>query len=203
MRFLPLATVLALAGCATPLSPVEVTRFHLPDTTRLGHGTLAVVAPPGADAASLEQQGWQALVGERLVALGYSAAPADSAQQIATVSVTREASQPAPAAASPVRVGVAGNAGSYGSGLGLGLSINLAGKPAAQITTQLAVTIRERASGAVLWEGRSRFTVAATSPYAGGQLAGAQLASALFAGFPGQSGQTVTVQPSASTPQTH
>jgi hypothetical protein len=194
-RLLPLAIVLALAGCAVPLSPVEVTRFHLPETSALGHGTLAVVAAPAADPASLEQQGWQALVGERLVALGYTAAPADRAQQIATVAITRETSQPGPASQPPVRVGLSGATGSYGSGLGLGLSFNLAGKSAAQVTTQLAVTIRDRASGATLWEGRSRFTVAATSPYADGQLAGAQLASALFAGFPGQSGETVTVQP--------
>ena len=189
--------MLSLAGCATPLSPVEVTRFHLPDSAALGHGTLAVVAAPGADPASLEQQGWQALVAERLVALGYTSAPADSATQIATVAVTRETSQPAQPARSPVQVGVSGATGSYGSGLGLGLSFNLSPKPAPQVTTQLAVTIRDRASGTTLWEGRSRFTVAATSPYAGGQLAGAQLASALFAGFPGQSGETITVQPPA------
>ena len=156
-----------------------------------------MVAAPGADPASIEQQGWQALVGERLLALGYAAAPAASAEQIATVSLTRETIQPARPAVSPVQVGVSGSTGSYGSGLGLGLSFNLAGTPAPQVTTQLAVTIRDRASGASLWEGRSRFTVAATSPYAQGQLAGAQLASALFSGFPGQSGETVTIQPSA------
>ena len=57
------------------------------------------------------------------------------------------------------------------------------------------MTIRDRASGASLWEGRSQFTVSATSPYAATALAAPQLARALFSGFPGNSGETVAIQP--------
>lgn len=188
-----LAATLLLAGCATPLGPVEVTRFHLPDTAPLGHGSLAVVAGPGADGASLEQQSYQAAVADQLARLGYTAAPAASAGQLASVTITREVASP-PRSTSPVSVGLGGATGSHGSGVGLSLGFNLSPKPADQVTTRLAVMIRDRASGATLWEGRSQFTVPATSPYAATSLAAPQLARALFAAFPGNSGETTTVQ---------
>ncbi|MBS0254287.1 MAG: DUF4136 domain-containing protein [Proteobacteria bacterium] len=192
-----MAATLLLAACATPLGPVEVTRFHLPDTAALGHGTVALVPGPGADGASLEQQSYQAAVADQLARLGYAPAPADSAGQIATVSLTREVTSP-PRTTSPVSVGLGGSTGSYGSGLGLSLGFNLSPKPADQVTTRLAVTIRDRAGGQTLWEGRSQFTVPATSPYAATGLAARQLARALFATFPGTSGETVTIQPEAA-----
>ena len=69
MRRLPLALLPALTACATPLSPVEVTRFHLPDVARLGHGTLAVVAAPGADPAEqIEDEEYSASSSEALAA---------------------------------------------------------------------------------------------------------------------------------------
>lgn len=36
------ALSLAVAGCAVPMGPIEVTRFHLPDTSALGKGPIAV-----------------------------------------------------------------------------------------------------------------------------------------------------------------
>ena len=38
----------SLAGCVAPVGPVEVTRFHLPDTGTLGHGPIAVDLSPSA-----------------------------------------------------------------------------------------------------------------------------------------------------------
>jgi hypothetical protein len=93
-----------------------------------------------------------------------------------------------------VSVGVGGSAGSYGSGLGVGIGIELSGPPPEQIETELSVTIRERASGRALWEGRSRFTVGAKSPLAQTQLAAAKMSEALFKDFPGRSGETILVK---------
>ena len=183
--------VLTLGGCAVPVGPVSVSRFHLPDTASLGHGAIAVVPAAGMDGGSLEVQSYQAAVTQQLGRLGYAVVfPAD-ASQVAEVRLASETDQPAPG--SPVHVGGAGYTGSYGSGLGLGLSFNLSGGPKAQTTQELGVVIRERATGTVLWEGKALFTVAATSPLATTQLAAPKLAGALFAGFPGHSGETIQV----------
>jgi len=96
---------------------------------------------------------------------------------------------------SPVSVGLGGATGSYGSGVGMGIGINLSGPPPAMTETLLGVVIRERASGAVLWEGRASFSVRADSPLATTPLGAAEMARALFAGFPGRSGETVLVKP--------
>ena len=75
-----LCAVVALTGCVAPVGPVEVTRFHVPDTAALGRGTIAIVAAPGTSDASLEVRSYQAAVTRQLTLLGYTEAPATSAQ---------------------------------------------------------------------------------------------------------------------------
>lgn len=194
----PLLAVTALAaslsGCVAPVGPVEVTRFHLPDTTMLGRGQIVVVAAPGEDAGSIEGRTYRAEVARRLVLLGYAEAAAGaSAPQIAEVRVSRETWRPE-RSSSPVSVGVGGSTGSYGSGVGVGIGLNLSGRPPAQTRTDLSVRIRDRLSGQALWEGRASFTVRADSPMAQTSLGAAKMTEALFKGFPGQSGATITVE---------
>lgn len=197
MRLKALA-VLALAGmvpaaCVAPVGPVQVTRFHLPDTSRLGQGTISVEPAQGMDGNSLEWKAFQMAVSRQLVALGYSEVPAGEGAQVALVSVRRSTFRPE-RSSSPVSVGVGGSTGSYGSGLGVGIGINLSGKPAEQVETQLAVRIDDRATSTALWEGRASFTVRATSPMADTALGAPKVAEALFKGFPGQSGETIEVK---------
>ena len=181
----------ALAGCVTPVGPVEVTRFHAADVTPLGRGTIAAEPAPGTDGSSLEWQTYRAAVMRQLVLLGYSDGGPGSAQ-IAYVRMSRRTAEPA--RRSPVSVGVGGSTGSYGSGVGLGVGLNLSPKPAAQIETDLAVTIKQRASAVTLWEGRASFAVSAKSPLAGTALGAPKMSEALFRGFPGLSGQTIEVK---------
>jgi len=192
-----IAALLALAplsACVAPVGPVEVTRFHLPDTSMLGKGAIAVEPVPGGDASSLEFRTYAAAVARQLVLVGYSEQVSGSASlQVAEMRVTRETVQPQ-RGRSPVSVGVGGATGSYGSGVGLGIGLDLSGPPPGQVSTELAVTIRDRASRQSLWEGRASFTVRATSPMADSQLGAARLSEALFAGFPGQSGETVQIK---------
>jgi hypothetical protein len=54
--------------------------------------------------------------------------------------------------------------------------------------------IKNRVTGQSLWEGRSSFTVRASSPLAQTQLGAARMAEALFKDFPGQSGETIQVK---------
>ena len=186
-----LALASAVSGCVAPIGPVEVTRFHVPDTAQLARGTIAVEAAPGTDAGSLELRSYQAAVARQLVALGYTEAAAPN--QVAQVRVRRETWQPE-RSGNPVTVGVGGSTGSYGSSVGLGLGIDLSGPPPAQTRTELMVIIRDKASGAALWEGRASFTVRADSPMADTALGAAKMAEALFQGFPGNSGETITVK---------
>lgn len=198
MRRLPLlATVLAAmatAACVAPVGPVEVTRFHVPDTSRLGRGAIAVEPAAGMDGASLEFRSYASAVDRQLVLLGYtSAAPGSRSPQVAQLRLERQTYRP-DRRRGPVSVGVGGSTGSYGSGVGLGVGVDLSGPPPEQVDTQLSVSIKDRASGAALWEGRARHTVRASSPLASTQLGAAKLAEALFKGFPGVSGETIEVR---------
>jgi hypothetical protein len=195
MRIAALAIALAaLSGCVAPVGPVEVTRFHVPDATPLGHGTITVEPAPGVDGNALEFRSYAEAVARQLVLLGYAEqSPGSTSNQVALVRIERGSFRQA-RAGGPVSVGVGGSTGSYGSGVGLGIGIDLSGPPPEQVETRLSVTIRDRASGMALWEGRASFTVRASSPLATTQLGAAKLAEALFKGFPGNSGETIHVQ---------
>lgn len=185
--------VTMLSACVAPVGPVEVTRFHLPDTAALGQGTIAVEPGPGMDGASLEFRTYAAAVGRQLSLLGYGEMVAGQSDQIALVHIERRTLVPG-RDGGPVSVGVGGSTGSYGSGVGVGIGLNLSGPPPEQIETRLSVTIRERASGRSLWEGRASFAVKSSSPLANSQLGAAKMAEALFTGFPGTSGETIQVK---------
>jgi hypothetical protein len=189
-----LAAGTLLSGCATPVGPVEVTRFHLPDTTVLGHGPIRVEPEPGQDGASIEFRTYAAAVSRELARLGYSEAlpGGPSGSQVAVLGIDRQTYSPGQRR-SPVSVGVGGSTGSYGSGLGLGVGINLSGPPKDQVETQMRVMIRDRTTGQSLWEGRAQFSVRADAPLAQTSLGAAKMAQALFRGFPGNSGETITV----------
>lgn len=181
-----------LSGCAVPVGPVEVSRFHVADVSPLGRGTIAVVPGAGADGASLEWQSYQTAVESQLTGLGYTIAPADSAGQIAAIRLVRSTFDPS-AGRSPVGVSVGAAGSNYGTAGGIGITIPIRTGSSQRTATDLIAVIRDRATDKALWEGRASFTVSSTSPLAQTQLAAPKLAQALFSGFPGQSGETVRV----------
>jgi hypothetical protein len=185
----------ALSACVAPVGPVEVTRFHLPDTSRLGQGSIAVEPAPGDDGNSLEFRTYATAVGRELQRIGYSelVAGGQGSEQVAILAVERRTLTPG-REGSPVSVGVGGSTGSYGSGVGVGIGLNLSGPPPDQVETRMSVMIRDRASGQTLWEGRASFAVKSTSPLAGSDLGAARITEALFKDFPGQSGETILVK---------
>ena len=123
----------ALAGCVTPVGPVQVTRFHAADVSPLGKGAIAVEPAPGSDGNSLEWQTYRAAVLRQLVLLGYSEASPGTGAQVAYLKLSRRTLLPQ--GSSPVSVGMGGSTGTYGSGVGLGIGLNLSPKPAAEIAT--------------------------------------------------------------------
>lgn len=188
------ALTAALSGCVAPVGPIQVTRFHAPELAALGKGTIAVEPAQGVDPASLEWQVYRDAVMRQLVLLGYGEAAAGTpSAQVAELRLSRETFQP-DRAGSPVSVGIGGSTGSYGSGLGVGIGLNLSPKPSAQVETLLSVIIKDRASTKSLWEGRASFAVSVKSSLAETGLAAPKLATALFQGFPGTSGETIEVK---------
>ena len=179
-----------LSGCVTPVGPVEVTRFHVPDAALLGRGPIVMEPAQGMDGGSLEYRAYAAAVMRQLVLLGYSEqAGGNPAAQVAVVGLDRQNIAPQ-RAGGPVSVGMGGGTG----GVGLGIGIDLSGPPPAYTATELSVTIRERAGGRSLWEGRARFDVRTDSPLSSTGLGAAKMAEALFKGFPGKSGETIEVR---------
>lgn len=187
------AGLILLSGCVTPVGPVQVTRFHTGEAGLLGKGGISVEPAPGSDANSLEWQTYRGAVMHELQHIGYSEAPAGSGGQVALMRIT-QTSQQLDGGSSPVSVGIGGSTGSYGTGVGVGVGINLSPRPKALVDTELAVSIRERASGKVLWEGRAQFTVGSGSPLATTALAAPKMSQALFFDFPGNSGETIEVK---------
>lgn len=201
MRLDPVLMLAALAlapSAAQAASPVEVTRFHTPATlAALGRGPITVVPAPGSDVSGIETRVFLEAVAAELNRGGI-AVPGSGAPRIAEVRVTRSVAT-GERARSPVSVGVGGGFGSgsyrHGGfgGVGLGIGIGLGGGSKAMIDTELAVTIRD-GSGASLWEGRADTRVKDKSRDAATQAVATRLARALFAGFPGRSGETIEVR---------
>lgn len=184
------AASLALAGCATAVPPVSVTRFHTPAVASLIPGTAYRLAE-SAD-GGLEATSYRLAVDNELRRLGFVAvATGASAPLIVRVAVERQ--DRLADAQSPVSVGVGGGTGGYGSGVGVGIGFNLGGGPRRWTDLTLAVRIDDAPSGTALWEGRAQTAVPAKAPGGQPSLAAAKMAAALFGGFPGPSGTTITV----------
>jgi hypothetical protein len=201
----PVAAALLLAGCVqTYVSPVSVTRFVGAEPARLGQGPIAVVPAPGgpvppdfaafqtAVSADLARLGYQVVGGDTSASSSKAVGGQAVAPQVAEVRLGRAmALSPG---RNPVSVGLGGETGSYGSGFGAGVGIDLTRPPPNVATTDLGVVIRDTASRQSLWEGRAQFTASGNTPYASPQATAQKMADALFAGFPGRSGETIEVK---------
>lgn len=191
-----LPAVATLGGCATAVPPVEVTRFHAPDPVARSGGF--VTEPVVAQLAeTIEFRTYAAAVSQEMQRLGFTDEAGKQAlapsEYVVRVDAQRSVQTPL-VNRSPVSVGVGGSTGSYGSGVGLGIGIDLSGKPKNIVTTSLSVQIRKRADNNAIWEGRAVTQAKEGTPAAQPGLAAAKLASALFSGYPGKSGETVTVK---------
>lgn len=196
---LPLLSLPLLAACATALPPVEVTRFH-----RIDPATTAVPGPfmfeaAGGESPSLADRAHQAAVAAELERLGFRehrGAPAMQGGYLVRVDVERLEGPPTQGPGG-VNVGVGGATGGYRSGVGVGVGLDLTNLFRDRrdiILTRLSVSIRRQGDDLALWEGRAENVARSGTPAAQPNVAAAKLASALFADFPGRSGETITVE---------
>jgi len=181
---------LALAGCSTGPG-VQVTRFHL--NQPIATGQISVEPMMAVDRGSPEFQTYASIVGSELARIGFSEAPGlAKSEQVAVIQVDRMFFDGPPK--SSFSIGIGG--GSYGwhGGAGGSVGTTFAGKPTQNVATRLIVQIKRRSDGTTIWEGRAetsgRFGRPETQPAAAVE----RLASAMFEGFPGVSGRTISVK---------
>lgn len=193
-----IGAALALSACTTPASsPTRVTRFHL--NQPIAPGRIAVEPRPGLDAGDLEFRAYAAPVADELARLGFTLAPGVVTSELVAVVDIQRISREGPPRQSPFSIGLGAGGGSYGrrSGVGLGGGVSFPiGKPRSSeiVGTQLFVQIKRRSDGTVIWEGRAVDEARGDTPAAEPGAAAARLARALFTGFPGESGRTITVK---------
>lgn len=174
---------------------VEVTRFLADGASAqaLGHGAVAVTAASEGVADDRERATYEAAVIDRLAGVGYdTAAKAGDAGQTVELAIRHAEIEPPEVPHKPVHgamsVGVDSRGGTY-EGLAIGLDLR---KPLkALMSTRLEARIRDKVSGAVLWEGHADIATRAGDPKWSDQAIATKLAQALFSGFPGKNGETI------------
>jgi len=194
---LALAAVAAVAstGCTTTRygpGPVEVTRYHL--GTPVGRGTVSIEPMSTISDVSPQYIAYSQAVGTELDQLGFTPAPSGSdSEYIAAVSFLR-AEAGVLRERPPVSIGIGG--GNYprsGVGVGGGLNLGLGGREREVIVSELWVQLRRRSDGTVIWEGRAQTRSVESDSPTPPEVGAGRLADALFKGFPGESGITITV----------
>lgn len=197
-RLAPLALVAAVAlpmaaGAATP---IKVTRFHLDQA--ITPGTIRVeIAPDATVAPGPEAQAYIDAVSHALATAGFTpvAATPDAASDYRAVFTISRTSVDLPPAAPPVSIGLGGGGGNGGFGLGGSFAFGVGKrKQQAEVTTQLSLRIMRASTPDVIWEGRAQQVVIERGKLVQPAQEAEKLARAMFKGFPGQSGRTITVK---------
>ena len=173
---------------------VEVTRFLAEGTAAqaLGRGAIAVKTQDGGPTDERERATYEAAVIDRLAGAGYDtqAAPGESGQTV-ELTIRHAEAEPAEAPHKPVSGEMAVGVSNHGSYQALGVNIDLSKPRKALLSTRLEARIRDKATGAVLWEGRADIATREGDRKWTDQAIAARLAEALFAGFPGKNGETI------------
>jgi hypothetical protein len=186
-----------LSGCAANNGPgpVDVTRFHLGQP--IAGDSVSVQPLTGYAGVSPEDQVYVGAVSNAMVPLGFAPTPGEATTYIAAVSykhVSRGMVRKQPAVT--IGLGAGGFSGGRrggGGGVEGGGSFGIGGGRAELISTELNVQIKRRSDNSIVWEGHAT-TEALSGPGAMSATTADRLAKALFKGFPGESGITITVK---------
>ena len=191
-----LAAAIAMTGCATAPAafPTEVTRYRADAVPR---GTVSL-APEQGIVDGPEFESYARAVGDALAMQGYTVVPAGAnATYIARIGFaadTRTVRGPAPFT---LGLGVGTFSGGRDGGVGVsgggGIPIGK-GKLREDTNATLSVRINARAGDLGVWEGRAQSRSIRTVGAAAAVPIAVKLANAMFTGFPGESGRTITVK---------
>lgn len=195
MRTFALLPLLPLAACTTSggaLPPTEVIRYHLPAGVERGAATVEPAQ------AGLMSQPYEAAVARQL---GLNGFPADAGPTpfVAVVEVhQREREGPPRRSAFSIGIGgggfSGGRRGGGGVGIGGGVGFPVGGSRSSSVVeTELSVLIKRRADQTTVWEGHARNVADVRRRDTSDAATADKLAAALFTGFPGESGRTISV----------
>jgi hypothetical protein len=180
----------ARRGADSREGKVQVSRFLAEDVDvrTLGHGPIGVSAMPGSTGGARSGATFEAAVVDQLAKAGYdTVTQKPDSGQVAEVRVIHDVVRPEETKRNPVSgeatVGVS-NRGSYS---GLALNVDLTKPAKALVSTQLMARIKDRATGAVLWEGRADIVTRDGDDRWTEQAIATRLAAALFEDFPARS----------------
>lgn len=184
----------SMGGGSGAASGAFVTRFHLGQA--IARGEISVEAADPSQ-GGLEFSRYAAAVERQLQGLGWTIVRGNNrSEQVAVVRVqsgTREQLR-----RSGLSVGIGAGGGSYGRGGGVGVgggvTVPVGGSRNQLAMTELSVRLQRRSDGTAIWEGRAQSEARAGTPAADPATVADRLASALFQGFPGESGRTIRVR---------
>lgn len=168
---------------------VEVSTFVAEgeQAAALGKGAVAVIEAPagGGLADARELATYEAAVIDGLARIGYDTArPDPQGGQLAEVRVLHSEAQPAETPRKPVSGEMMMGVSNRGSMMGMAINVDMTKPRGALIATRLEARIKDRASGAVLWEGRADILTRQGDARWNDQKIADRLAAALFEGFP-------------------
>ncbi|WP_126174608.1 DUF4136 domain-containing protein [Altericroceibacterium xinjiangense] len=167
-----------------PLGKVTVASFaaELPAATVLGHAAIEVTLSAGVLDDNLAFE--SALI-DQLVAVGYdTAVPAGLSAQVATLRIVRDQVSPAETKHKPISGEMAVGVSNRGTSMGLALTVDLSKPRGALVRTRIEVSIRDRETDSILWEGRADMVSVEGDDRWRSDAVAARLAQALFARFP-------------------
>lgn len=196
MRKAVLIVALAMTGCASapPSFPTEVTRFRADTVER---GTISLAPEQGVNDGPAFQS-YAAAVGDALTTQGYTVVPTGTESafiaRIAFLSETQSVRGPAPFT---LGLGVGGGGYDRGGGVGVGVGGGIPigkGELRDDTAATLSVRINRRAGDLGVWEGKAQTRLIRRAGTGDANAVPAKLAKAMFTGFPGESGRTITVK---------
>jgi hypothetical protein len=196
-RAILLTAALMITGCATaPASfPTEVTRYRVDD---VGRGTITLMPDEGINNGP-EFEAYAAAVGDALGKQGYTVLPDGSKSMYVAKIGFRSDARPV-RERSPFSIGLgggtwSGNRDGGGVGLGGGVSFPIGrGRDREDVSSLLSVKINQREGDLGVWEGRAQSRAIGVVGSAEAAKLAPKLATALFTGFPGESGRTIEVK---------
>ena len=148
----------------------------------LGRGSVTIEIAGEGDPA------YEAAVIDQLVRAGYDTLPAAEGQgQIAELKIVRSELVPPEGKRNPVSGEMDVGFSNRGSSVGLGINLDFSKPKKALVSTRLETRIRDRATGAVLWEGRADIATREGDDDWSDQAIATKLAQSLFRKFPGAS----------------
>lgn len=172
---------------------VQVEQFAADDAAgTLGSGPISVTTEPGTTSDARDSSTYEAAVIDQLVKAGYDTIKADpEGGQVAEIKIVRDVLVPQEQKRKPVSGEVTAGVSNYGSFTGMAIGIDLTKPKKALVSTRLEARVKDRVTGAPLWEGRAVIATREGDDRWNEQAIATRLAAALFEHFKDSAGQKV------------